>query len=312
MLIKCRKEPPPTKVWVPFTKKRRRSLLALLLFILSKCRPNVNTLRYGNFRVEGKLMGQAMRKLEQSYKRYEQLRKNMVHSYPSQYSQLKNNNNNDYINIIKNKSKAIREYLSILDKSMDQSYEKVMNEGVQAMNGKKYTVKEVAVLLNVSTRTVEKYISAGKLTIEWGKGRTGKIRLITSEALQDMKANEAVKIEEVVNGNNEEQNYESNENSESVDNFEYEMCIPEKIEPEKKYVTQDQLSAYTVALSNFTESINLLRSEISEVQLLQTEMKQRQDEENLMKRILEVEEKLAAWREESKQKKPLWKRLFSK
>ena len=254
-------------------------------------------------------MGQA---LARNYESYAEPIKNRVQRFRSYHSQLKNNNNlnNNYdIENIKSKIDNLREYLK---HNYDLNYEKTVNttnEGVQAMNDIKYTVKEVSEILGVSVRTVEKYIATGKLVVEWGKGKTGRIRLITSEALQVMKENEVAKCEFVNESNvlkSEEQNCKT------TDEFKYEMCIPEKIEPEKKYVTQDQLNAYTVALNNFTESINLFRNEISEVQLAQKEMKQMQDEENLLKRVLEVEEKLAVWREESKQKKPLWKRLFGK
>ena len=255
-------------------------------------------------------MGQALAK---NYERYAEPLKNRVHRFRSYHSQLKNNNNlnnNDYdIENIKSKIDNLREYLK---HNYDLSYEKTMNtknEGVQTVNDIKYTVKEVSEILGVSIRTIEKYIATGKLVVEWGRGKTGRIRLITSEALQVMKENETVKCE-VVNESNVLKSEE--QNCETTDEFKYEICIPEKIEPEKNYVTQDELNAYTLAVNSFTESINLLRSEISAVQLVQKEMKQRQDEENLMKRILEVEEKLTAWREESKQKKPLWKRLFGR
>jgi len=250
-------------------------------------------------------MGQAV---ANSYERYAEPIKNRVQRFRSYHSQLKNNNHNndDYIYILERKRNNLKMYL---DRNVDRKAMNTTNEGVQVMNDRKYTVKEVSEILGVSVRTVEKYISTGKLTVEWGKGKTGKIRLITSEVLQGMKANEVVKCENVNESHilkSEEQSYET------ADELKYEICIPEKIEPEKKYVTQDQLSAYTVALNSFTESINLLRNEISEVQLAQKEMKQKQEEEKLLIRILDVEEKLTAWREESKQKKPLWKRLFGK
>jgi len=138
-------------------------------------------------------MGQALAK---NYERYAEQRKITIeHTFfklRSYLSIVKNNNNNndDYDCILDNKINSLRSYLD------RNTSEKVMNEGANTMNEKKYTVKEVSEMLNVSTRTIENYISAGKLKIEWGKGRTGRIRLITTESINEMKENERMKYEE--------------------------------------------------------------------------------------------------------------------
>ena len=139
-------------------------------------------------------MGQALAK---NYERYAEQRKITIEhtffklrSYLSIVKNNNHNNNDDYDYILDNKINSLRSYLD------RNTSEKVMNEGANTMNEKKYTVKEVSEMLNVSTRTIENYISAGKLKIEWGKGRTGRIRLITTESINEMKENERMKYEE--------------------------------------------------------------------------------------------------------------------
>jgi len=275
-------------------------------------------------------MGQALNKLEQ---RYSELRKNGVQSfgsYPSQPSYLNNNNHYDdyYIKILNNKSKAIKEYLSILDKPVDQSYEnkavKLRIEGVKDMNDRKYTVKEVAVLLNVSTRTVEKYISTGKLSVEWVQGKTGRIRLVTSEALQAMKSGEALSTEAMNESEDMKYEEQSCENYEPVDkskHTENNFYEPQKISTQVRQPIP-VIDVGRNIIAEVEEKILLNKNHIENLLELQGENfiieldKQREyfeqiiavlQKENtqLVKKVSRVDEFIEKFRE--KQKRPWWK-----
>ena len=264
-------------------------------------------------------MGQA---LARNYERYAEPIKNRVQRFRSYHSQLKSNNNdhNDdyYIENIKSKIDKLREYLK---HNYDLNYEKdinTKNEGVQVMNDRKYTVKEVSEMLGVSVRTVEKYISVGKLAVEWGKGKTGKIRLITSEALQVMKENEAVKHDM------------NRENCEPVDRSVIrENGITEIIEPQKYSqpiqqpipiidVTRNIMSEVddkiATALSEqqkfFTESTNLLRQDNQELRDKIDHIETRQKEIDIENRTSRIEKYISEMRD--RQKLPWWRKLFSR
>ena len=263
-------------------------------------------------------MGQALAK---SYEGYSEHQKNRVQRFRSYHSQLKNNNNlnnNDYdIENIKSKIENLREYLNY---SYDRNYEEEGmngNEGVQTMNNNKYTVKEVSEILGVSVRTIEKYISSGKLAIEWGKGKTGKIRLITSEALQVMKENEVVKHD--VN----RENCEPVDRSVIRENGITEIIEPEKYLPEPKnnFVTREELNSYTLAIKDFTNTLADIKHqqelERQENKIVVDELRNENAQlvkkvEHLIGRVSRVDEFIELWRQEQRdrQKLPWWRKLF--
>jgi len=252
-------------------------------------------------------MGQALRKLESFYRKVESGNKisGKLHGNSIENSHIYNNlDNDDYdYKVLVNKSNALKMYLARnLDRSKIENIEEVENltiRLVEKVENKYLSVEEAAKHLDCTTKTIRNRIKAGMphetdknkymISIEnlekWRHGKPDGVEIPSVEEVEELKQDTKQEVEIVENSNDAE-------------------YIPSVVE---NFVTRDELNSYTVAVRDFTEAINLLRSEISAVQLVQEEMKQKQEEENLMKRILEVEEKLTAWREESKQKKSWWK-----
>ena len=260
-------------------------------------------------------MGQALRKLESFYRKVESGNKisGKLHGNYMENSHIYNNlDNDDDYKVLVNKSNALKMYLARnLDRNKIENIEEVENltiRLVEKVENKYLSVEEAAKHLDCTTKTIRNRIKAG-MPYETDKNKY----MISIEILEKWRHGkpEEVEIPEIEAVEPEVENLE-NENMEKVEpvnnsgEVEY---IPSVVE---NFVTRDELNSYTIAVRDFTESINALRQDIGEVKSVQEEMKRQKEEENLLKRILEVEEKLTAWREESKQKKPLWKRLFGK
>jgi len=225
-------------------------------------------------------MGQAMKKLENIYENH----RNSIeipHVYNNQ-----DNDDYDYLKIIKAKSNALKLYLTRNNIENIEEVNDVTLHLVEKVENKFLSIEEASKYLNCNPRTIRNRINKDGMPYVMD----GNKKLVSIENLDLWKNGKPDSIENTI---------------ETVDNSNVEEYIPMPIE---NYVTKDELNSYTLALKDFTEAINLIREEVSEIKTAQIAIQ----EEKLLERIKELNEKL----EEIKQKKipfyKKWKKLLFK
>ena len=165
--IKCRKPPRPAKVWVVFIQKRRccPCLLCCLLFYANAAKMS-RLSAVEILDVEGKLMGQAMEKLESFYvgnhRSARNGRKISINSIENShiYNNL-DNDDYDYKKVLITKSNAIKMYL---DRNKIENIGEVENltiRLVEKVENKYLSVEEAANYLDCTTKTIRNRIKAG-------------------------------------------------------------------------------------------------------------------------------------------------------
>ena len=224
-------------------------------------------------------MGQAMKKLENIYENH----RNSIeipHVYNNQ-----DNDDYDYLKIIKAKSNALKQYLTRNIENIEKVNDMTLHL-VEKVENKFLSIEEASKYLNCNPRTIRNRINKDGMPYVMD----GNKKLVSIENLDLWKNGKPDSIENTI---------------ETVDNSNVEEYIPMPIE---NYVTKDELNSYTLALKDFTEAINLIREEVSEIKTAQIAIQ----EEKLLERIKELNEKL----EEIKQKKipfyKKWKKLLFK
>jgi len=271
-------------------------------------------------------MGQAMSKLESYYGNLENnLEKHRKkHGNNIEKLHVYNNLDNDddyYIRVLYAKSNALKKYL---DRNIENSLENEKEVETMTirlvgkeenMENEYLSIEDAANYLNCTGKTIRNRINKDGMPYVLEKNKK-MISIKNLEKWKNGKPEEVKNMENSIVGNMENENMEDIKNLEPVDNFESEKISdleiiyePEIIEPEKKYVTQDELNSYTFALKDFTEAINSLRQEISDVKSVQEEMQRQKDEEKLSERIKELDEKFKTIQE--KQNSPWYKKIWS-
>ena len=301
-------------------------LLALLLLFYANAAKMSRLSAVEILDVEGKLMGQAMRKLDFIYSGSSKLEGSEVPKYSSKPSNNNNLNNNDYdydIYILERKRNDLKTYLdrNIGRKHILRSSGSSISEVKKFQNGsevvdnvKTITVTEAHNILGKSTKTIYKWCENGKLQARKVSGTTADYWQISYDSVMEVKNSLEVKklqtIEEVPEIDVPE--VPIIDNSASA-----EITHTEIYQPENNFVTREELNAYTAAINNFTTTLaeikhqqELERQENKIViDALTNENAQLVKKvEHLISRVSRVDEFIEQWR--SEKKLPWWKKLF--
>jgi len=245
-------------------------LLALLLLFYANAAKMSRLSAVEILDVEGKLMGQAMRKLDFIYSGSSKLEGSEVPKYSSKPSNNNNLNNNDYdydIYILERKRNDLKTYLdrNIGRKHILRSSGSSISEVKKFQNGsevvdnvKTITVTEAHNILGKSTKTIYKWCENGKLQARKVSGTTADYWQISYDSVMEVKNSLEVKklqtIEEVPEIDVPE--VPIIDNSASA-----EITHTEIYQPENNFVTREELNAYTSAIKDFTIALSDIRQE---------------------------------------------------
>ena len=212
--------------------------------------------------VEGKLMGQALAKLESFYENVgsrngfsEKLHRKFIEN-----SHIYNNlDNDDYdYKVLINKSNAIKMYLARnLDRNKIENTEEVGKVTIRLVGkaeNEYLSVEEAAKYLDCTTKTIRNRINKDGMPYLWDRNK----KMISIENLEKWQHGkpdgvEIPSIEEV-----EELEQDIEIEVETVDNSNEVEYIPSVVE---NFVTRDELNAYTSAIKDFTIALSDIKQE---------------------------------------------------
>ena len=287
-------------------------------------------------------MGQALRKLESFYEKVGSGNgfSEKIHRKFIENSHIYNNlDNDDYdYKVLIAKSNALKMYLARnLDRNKIENTEEVGKVTIRLVGkaeNEYLSVEEAAKYLDCTTKTIRNRINKDGMPYLWDRNK----KMISIENLEKWRHGkpDGVKIplvEEV-----EELEQDIKQEVKIVENSEVSEYIPSVVE---NFVTRDELNSYTMAIKDFTETINNMKQEnkleLEKAISLQMdtfismfeELKKEKDRElreshATIKNIIEDMERregdiitraITAWREEKEKerlgKRSWWKRLFS-
>jgi len=287
-------------------------------------------------------MGQALRKLESFYEKVGSGNgfSEKIHRKFIENSHIYNNlDNDDYdYKVLIAKSNALKMYLARnLDRNKIENTEEVGKVTIRLVGkaeNEYLSVEEAAKYLDCTTKTIRNRINKDGMPYLWDRNK----KMISIENLEKWRHGkpDGVKIplvEEV-----EELEQDIKQEVKIVENSEVSEYIPSVVE---NFVTRDELNSYTMAIKDFTETINNMKQEnkleLEKAISLQMdtfismfeELKKEKDRElreshAAIKNIIEDMERregdiitraITAWREEKEKerlgKRSWWKRLFS-
>ena len=236
-------------------------------------------------------MGQALRKISEKEFTTRKYLENTIRK--KQISIINNyNNNDDYINIIKRKSNALKEYLSKKEK---------VEKPMENSDRKKYIgIEEAANYTGKTTKTIRNWIGRG-MPNEFVNGKY----FVDIETLDNWKEKKPRKIKFT-------QESTDGKNNEPVDNSNTENIEPEKYSPgpPNNFVTREELNSYTLTIKDFTEALNGLRQDNQELRDRLEQMELRQKEIDIENRTSRIEKYISEMR--GRQKLSWWRKLFSR
>ena len=196
---------------------------------------------------------------------------------------------------LKAKSNALKKYLDRNIENNLENIEEVENvtlKLVEKVENKYLSIEEASKYLNCNPRTIRNRINKDGMPYIMD----GNKKLVSIENLNLWKNGKPENIENDF--------IEDGFIEEPVDNLEVFEYIPS---PTENFVTRDEINSYTLALKDFTEVINLIRQEVSEIKSVQEEIIRQKEEEKLSERIKELDLKI----EEIKKKKiPFYKKWY--
>ena len=286
-------------------------------------------------------MGQALRKLESFYEKAGSGNgfSEKIHRKFIENSHIYNNlDNDDYdYKVLIAKSNALKMYLARnLDRNKIENTEEVGKVTIRLVGkaeNEYLSVEEAAKYLDCTTKTIRNRINKDGMPYLWDRNK----KMISIENLEKWRHGkpDGVKIplvEEV-----EELEQDIKQEVKIVENSEVSEYIPSVVE---NFVTRDELNSYTMAIKDFTETINNMKQEnkleLEKAISLQMdtfismfeELKKEKDRElreshATIKNIIEDMERregdiitraITAWREEKEKerlgKRSWWRRLF--
>jgi len=286
-------------------------------------------------------MGQALRKLESFYEKVGSGNgfSEKIHRKFIENSHIYNNlDNDDYdYKVLIAKSNALKMYLARnLDRNKIENTEEVGKVTIRLVGkaeNEYLSVEEAAKYLDCTTKTIRNRINKDGMPYLWDRNK----KMISIENLEKWRHGkpDGVKIplvEEV-----EELEQDIKQEVKIVENSEVSEYIPSVVE---NFVTRDELNSYTMAIKDFTETINNMKQEnkleLEKAISLQMdtfismfeELKKEKDRElreshATIKNIIEDMERregdiitraITAWREEKEKerlgKRSWWRRLF--